>query len=201
MSRCIPIALLTALFVGWSSVAKADVVPFIAILNGPTEVPPVPSAGTGFAQITFDTLAHTMRVQVSFSGLTSGTTASHIHAATPLPFFGNAGVATTTPTFAGFPLGVTSGTFDSTLDLTQASSYNPAFLTANGGSIAASEAVLFNASLTNQSYLNIHTANFPGGEIRGFLRLVPEPSSVILMGIGTAGILGSGVRRLRRNPR
>jgi hypothetical protein len=44
-------------------------------------------------------------------------------------------VATTLPTFAGFPLGVTSGTYINTLDLTLASSYNPAFVTANGGSM------------------------------------------------------------------
>jgi hypothetical protein len=142
-----------------------------------------------------------MHVQVSFSGLTSGTIASHIHASTPLPFFGTAGVATTTPTFAGFPLGVTSGTYDNTLDMTLASSYNAPFLAASGGNTGAAELALLNASLTNQSYLNIHTTNFTGGEIRGFLRLVPEPSSVILMGIGTVGILGAGVARARRKTR
>src|ERR1700732_86713 len=44
----------------------------------------------------------------------------------------NAGGATTVPAFSGFPLGVTSGTYDHVLDLTSASSYNPAFVTMQG---------------------------------------------------------------------
>src|SRR5439155_23025204 len=37
------------------------------------------------------------------------------------------------PDISGFPLGVTSGTYDNTLDLTLASSYNPVFVTDEGG--------------------------------------------------------------------
>ena len=111
------------------------------------------------------TIAET--VNVSFSGLTSGTTASHIHCCVAPP--GNAGVATTTPTFPGFPLGVTAGTYNQTFDMTAATSYNPAFVTANGG-VAAAEAALFAGLQTGQAYLNIHTSMFPGGEIRGFLQ-------------------------------
>jgi hypothetical protein len=129
---------------------------------------------------------------VSFSGLTSGTMASHIHAATPTPLTGTAGVATTTPTFAGFPLGVTSGSYDNILDLTQTSSYNPAFITANGGTVAGAEAVLISSLAAGTSYLNIHTTNFTGGEIRGFLvpaAAVPEPASVVLLGLGVTACL------------
>ena len=39
-----------------------------------------------------------------------------------------------------FPLGVTSGTYDNTLDMTQATSYNPAYVTATGGTTAGAEA-------------------------------------------------------------
>src|SRR5437016_1897480 len=104
---------------------------FTASLSGPNESPANASPGIGSAIVTLNPLANTMRVQVSFSGLLGTTTASHIHASTTLPFTGTAGVATTTPTFAGFPLGVTSGTYDQTLDMTLASSYNPAYVTAN----------------------------------------------------------------------
>jgi hypothetical protein len=123
----------------------------------------------------------------TFSGLTnlgSGTTASHIHATTPAPFSGTAGVATTTPTFAGFPLGVTSGSYSNTLDLTSSTSWNPSFVTANGGSNASAEAALFAAMNAGESYWNIHTQTFPGGEIRGFLVPVPEPSSLSVLGLG-----------------
>ena len=159
------------------------------------------SPGTGFAEVTLDTSANTMRVQVSFSGLTSPTTASHIHAATAIPGTGTAGVATTTPTFPNFPLGVTSGTYDQTFDMTQAASYNPADVAANGGTPALAEAALFAAMAAGESYLNIHTTNFPGGEIDGFLGplAVPEPSSLALAGAATlCGVIYGWRRRCRR---
>ena len=42
----------------------------------------------------------------------------------------------------GFPIGVTSGVFDSILDLLAAGSYNPSFITANGGTPASADAAL-----------------------------------------------------------
>jgi hypothetical protein len=131
-----------------------------------------------FALVQINTVAHTMRVQVTVSGLLAGSTASHIHATTALPGTGTAGVATTTLTFPGFPLGVASGTYDNRFDMTMASSYNPAFVTANGDSVAASEAVLFSAMAAGEAFLNIHSTRFPGGEIRGFLTPVPALPAV-----------------------
>src|SRR5215469_6142801 len=95
---------------------------YFANLTGPGESPPNTSPGTGFAEVDFDIVAHSMHVQVSFSGLESPTTASHIHSATAVPGTGTAIVATTTPTFPGFPLGVTSGTYDQIFDMSLASS-------------------------------------------------------------------------------
>jgi CHRD domain len=142
---------------------------YTAVLNASSEIPPTASTGKGSAVITLDDAAHTLRVQIEFSGLTGTTTASHIHCCTAVALSGTAGVATTTPTFAGFPLGVTSGTYDQTLDLTQASSYNPAFVTANGGTLAGAEAALVQGMSNWKAYLNVHTTFAPGGEIRGFL--------------------------------
>jgi hypothetical protein len=105
-------------------------------------------------------------------------------------------VATTIPSFAGFPLGVTSGTFSSILDLTLASSYNPAYVTANGGTTAGAEAALASALATGQAYWNIHTQNFGNGEIRGFAVETPEPVALTLVGIGIGAIAAR--RRLRK---
>jgi hypothetical protein len=178
---------------GWAATTVLS-----ANLSQANEVPPTLSPGTGTAIVTLDTIAQTLHVQVAFSGLGSGTTASHIHCclASPLLPGVNVGVATTTPTFANFPLGVTSGTYDNTLDLTLASSYNPAFVTAQGG-LAGAEAALENALVLGETYLNIHTTNFPNGEIRGFLSAVPEPSTWAMMLIGFAG-LGFVFRQSRR---
>ena len=54
--------------------------------------------------------------------------------------------------------------------MTLASSYNPAFVTAHGGTVAGAEADLLAGLKAGQAYLNIHSSTFPGGEIRGFLR-------------------------------
>lgn len=91
------------------SSAYASVITYTASLSGPNEATPNASPGTGFASVIIDTVANTMEVQVQFTGLTGTTTASHIHCCTTTALTGAAGVATTTPTFTGFPTGVTSG--------------------------------------------------------------------------------------------
>lgn len=164
---------------------------FQAILNGANDGNA--STGTGIAFVTLDSLANTMEVNVTFSGLTSGVTGAHIHCCLPSPFAaGNAGVATTTPAFPGFPMGagVTSGSYDQVINMLLASSYNMGanqFLANNGGSPAQAEATLFAAITAGKTYLNIHTSTNPGGEIRGFLVAVPEPATILLLGLGLAG--------------
>lgn len=51
--------------------------------------------------------------------------------------------------------------------------------------------------LSGRTYINIHTNQFPGGEIRGTLQVVPEPGTVILLGSGLL-VLGAIGRRTRR---
>jgi NAD-dependent oxidoreductase involved in siderophore biosynthesis len=48
-----------------------------------------------------------------------------------------------------------------------------------------------------QAYLNVHTASFPGGEIRGLLVPVPEPETYALMLAGL-GIVGWAAKRRQR---
>jgi hypothetical protein len=117
--------------------ASAHVVEYKATLNGPSEAPPNASLGTGTATVDFDFNTLMMHVVVDFTGLGSTTIASHIHCCTAAPGAGTAGVATQVPTFPDFPLGVTSGTYDKTFDMSLASSYNPQFVTASGGTVSA----------------------------------------------------------------
>jgi hypothetical protein len=80
--------------------ASAAIVTYNTTLSGPAEVPPNVSPAIGFAIVTIDDSADTMRVQEIFSGLLGTTTASHIHCC--FNVVGTvAGVATQTPTFVG----------------------------------------------------------------------------------------------------
>ena len=178
-------ALCAGLLFGTS--AFAGVITYTAAL-GNFENPPTGSPGTGFASVTVNDVLNTMLVNVTFSGLTSNNTAAHIHCCVAQG--GNAGVATTTPTFTDFPGGTTSGTYSHVFDLTLASSWNPAFITASGGTTAGAEAALLAGLAANQTYLNIHTQTNAGGEIRGFLvASAPEPGTFLLAGAVLAGFL------------
>ena len=178
-----------------SPVVLATPVSFTAVLSGAAEAPPNSSPGVGFATVIFDPTLHTMGLSVTFSGLVGltngflprGTTIAHMHCCTAAPTAGNVGVATQTPTFTGFPVGVTAGTYTNLFDLTLVSSFNAAFVGNNGGTAASAEAALLAGAMANKAYLNIHSNAFPGGEIRGFLvqaQAVPEPGSLALLGLG-----------------
>jgi hypothetical protein len=160
---------------------SAEIRIYTTSLSGPNENPPNDSPATGFVRVTYDDIAHTLRIESNFTGLTSPTTAAHIHGLVAPP--GNAGVAVPAgASLPGFPLGVTSGGSDVTLDLTDASSYRPAFITNfGGGTIPGAEAALIGGLEGGTTYFNIHTSNFPAGEIRGF---IPEPASLSLLAIG-----------------
>jgi CHRD domain/Abnormal spindle-like microcephaly-assoc'd, ASPM-SPD-2-Hydin len=145
------------------------VLQFSADLNSANENPPHPeSHGRGTIVVTWDTVTSTMSVDIAFSDLTTPNIAAHIHCCIAPP--GNTGVATPVPTYPAFPTGTTSGTYQHTFDMTQTSSYNPAFVSSHGGTAASAAAALLAGLQAGQAYQNIHTQMFPGGEIRGFLQ-------------------------------
>lgn len=118
--------------------------------------------------------------------------AAHIHNAPPgvdggvvWGFFG-APINDTDPsntTLVPFASGV-GGTFTGTWDLNEG---NATTLTAQIPNILAGD-----------TYMNFHTVQFGGGEIRGNLAVVPEPSTVLLLGSGLALVGLGAARRGRR---
>ena len=83
------------------------------------------------------------------------------------------------------PGGAVGGIFSSTWDLTEGN---------QGQTLATS----LNALLNNETYLNFHTVQFGGGEIRGqIMQVVPEPSTYLLMATGLLGVGAAALRRRR----
>jgi hypothetical protein len=171
-----------------SATAGAAVIRQTAELNGLNENPDVITPGTGSTTVTLDTTLHTLRIEIIFSGLIGNTTMAHIHCCSTGTLT-NAIVASELPSFTGFPLGVTSGSYDHTFDTTLVATWSANFITAGGGTALGAETRLFNALSTlnpGVAYLNIHTSFSGSGEIRA--NFVPEPGTFGLMGAALAGL-------------
>ncbi len=193
MSISTRIGLGTAAVLCAAAASNAAIFVYQTNLSGPQEAPPNASPGTGSATLTWDDVANTMELNFTFTGLTGNTTACHIHGPTAVPGAGTAGVMTTTPSFPSFPNGVTSGSYSRIFDLTLASSFNPSFVSANGGSVANARGAMKAAIDGGRAYLNLHTSTFGGGEIRGFFALVPTPGTGAMLGL--AGLVAMRRRR------
>jgi hypothetical protein len=128
---------------------RAQVVELRATLNAQQEVPASSSPASGSAIMLYDVGTNTFDLVVSISGMTNTATASHLHEAAA---GSNGGVVTNLGGEAAY---VRSG---STLRATFRN------VTHGGDRLKL---------LQGGAYYNIHSAQFPGGEIRG--QLLPRP--------------------------
>ena len=154
--------------------------------------PEVPNAtGTGTLLLTYDDLARTLWIDATWSGLSGNTTVAHIHCCTGTPNTGTAGVALAqSGNLPGWVAGVTSGSYQRLIDLSQTNQYGGTYFTNSGGTTALAEKRLIDNLMSGQAYLNIHTSTFQGGEIRAFVSVVPEPAAyaTVLTGLLAAGL-------------
>jgi hypothetical protein len=150
-----------SLVLAFAAVAASAQSTFQASLSGLNEVSPNGSPGIGFGTVVLNLAKDQITVNLSFSGLLAPATVSHIHG--PAPAGINAG--------AIFPL---SGVPNATSGVLPEQVF--AITPTQVGYLEA-----------GNLYFNIHTSVFPGGEIRGQLALVPEPSSLTLAGLGLLG--------------
>jgi hypothetical protein len=167
--------------------AQSATITFNATLLSGNETPPIANAANGIGNFTFDTVAQNITYSLSYSALSSTAVMAHIH-------FGPVGVSgPIILPFSPSPTG-TSGTLSGVL--TTANLINQA---TTG---IATFTDIYNAALAGSLYANLHTTNFPAGEIRGQLAqasAVPEPMTGLLLASGLLAI--SLVRRSRKQAR
>lgn len=147
-------AALVALSLG--SIAQANILRFTTVLSGANEVPAVTTSGSGRAEVTLDTTTNTYTAFVQVAGLSGTLAASHIHeaaAGSNGPVVQNlGGLSAYVAAANGFYAGKFTGTY--------------------GGRLAE--------LLAGRAYVNVHSVNFPSGELRGQLILVPETREHVL---------------------
>ena len=117
--------------------AFADTIKFKADLKGASEVPATDSKGTGSVDASYDTASKTLTWTVTYSGLTGDATAAHFHG----PADPGANAAPVVP-------------------------MQPPLASPIKGSATLTDAQAADLQ-AGKWYFNIHSAKFPGGEIRG----------------------------------
>lgn len=168
-------------------------------LLGSNEFPSNSSTATGFVSLSLTN--NFLSVSLNWSGLTGGTlVAGHIHCCTAPG--SNAGIAVG---FLGLPPAA-SATYTTIINVGDLAVYTGTFATNFGGGTGpGSKAALINGLNSGMAYVNLHTAAYPGGEIRANVVadaivdpvVAPEPASIAMFGFGLAGV-GMAVRRKRR---
>ena len=164
-----------------------------AVASGALESPPNASPGTSL--VTIDLGGTEMFVDMPFRDLDGTTTEAHIHCCTGSPFTGTAPVAIP---FTDFPTGVTAGTYNKAIAIGDAMSWDPAFVSANGGTVASATSAFLAGVNANEAYVNIHTDLYPNGELRGWLVAappVPETAEWSMLAVGLAGLMWMSRRR------
>jgi hypothetical protein len=152
--------LLPAIVVALSTGITSAQTTFQAFLTGLGENPANASPGSGFGTVVLNLAQDQITVNENWSGLLAPTTASHIH--------GPGGLGTNAPVLFPFS-GVPNATAGSIPE--QMFAITPTQVD-----------YLFSGYL----YMNVHTSLFPGGEIRGQLLPVPEPSTLAITASGLA---------------
>ena len=157
-----------------ASASQALNLEFAINLDGLQETPPIATPATGTGSLFLDDVTGIYTISGTFQDLIGTSNNAHIHG----------------PAAVGTPAGVIHGlTFDFGVN---AGNYS------NGAGLTTFTGPQMADLINGLYYVNIHSTFAPGGEIRGQILLVPEPSTAALLGLGM-GLLAVRRRSIARS--
>jgi CHRD domain len=161
MTRLLCGAAVAAALLISASPSSAQVVTMTANLNGGEETPILNTGAVGTAVVSVDPVNEEISVTLSVFNLPTGTTAGHIH-------IGPKGIAG--PVVINFPI-PTGRTGDLPLSFRLgAAAFVPR---PEIGIVTMADAI--QSIVGGNAYVNVHTSQYPAGEIRGQLSVVVRP--------------------------
>ena len=154
MRRLLITAMATVFVIGVTATAQAQTVQLTATLTGSNEAPaPVLTGAYAIASVTLDMGTQTISWIIDVFNMPSGTNNAHFHVGGP-------GLAGPTVVNVAFPANASN-------DYRLTGSATAANLLVRADQGIRSWDDFLQSLVGGQTYLNIHTTNFPGGEIRG----------------------------------
>jgi CHRD domain-containing protein len=151
--RRVVMMMAAVLFVGTVGTAQAQTVRLAATLTGGNETPIVLTGAFANATVTVDLGTQTVSWSIDVFNMPSGTNNAHFHVGAP-------GIAGPTVVNVAFPAGISN-------DYNLSGSATAANLLPRTDQGIRSWDDFLQALLGGQTYLNVHSAVNPGGEIRG----------------------------------
>jgi hypothetical protein len=185
----------------WPVATMAQVQTFVAALTGAQEVPPVVTAANGFGQISIDPATGSFELVIDVNGITRS---QITFASGPFQFAPAGGGPLHIHRAAAGANGPITVRFPEPGNYIDKADGSGLTITALGSALTFGTGASLSSVLddlnSGNAYFNLHSLQFPSGQIRGQLARVSEPASLALLGLGSLSLAAVARRRRKTKP-